>query len=82
MKDQNVCWWICHIEMEELRVGLNHMRQKSRLHLEVHYDCEAICGATDESPSTCVGSHAIYHGITRLWETIVCFKDPHFEWNA
>jgi hypothetical protein len=68
--------------MEELKVGLNHMSQKSGLHLEVHCDCEAICGATDESPSTCVGSHATYLGIIGLWEAIVCPKDPHYEWHA
>ncbi len=63
-------------------MGLNHMKQKSRLHLKVHYDCEAICGVTDESQSTCVDSHATYHGITRLWEAIACPKDPHSKWHA
>jgi hypothetical protein len=68
--------------MEELRMGLNHMKQKSRLHLEVHCDCEAICGVTAESQSTCVNSHGTYLGITRLWEAIVCPKDPHSKWHA
>jgi hypothetical protein len=68
--------------MEDLRVGLNHMRLKNGLHLKVHCDCEAICGAIDESSSTCVGSHATYLGITRSWEAIMCHKDPQFEWHA
>jgi hypothetical protein len=35
---------------------------------KVKKKCEKlpITGATDESPSTCVGSQAIYPGITRL----------------
>ncbi len=81
-KRWNVCCCIYHVEMEELKVGLNHTKQKSRLHLESHCDCEAICGSTHESPFTCVGSHAICLGKIRLWETIMCYKDPHYEWHA
>jgi hypothetical protein len=82
MKDWNVYCCIYHVKMEELRMGLNHMKQKSRLHLKAHYDCEAICGVIDESQSTCVDSHATYPGITRLWKAIVCPKDPHSKWHA
>jgi hypothetical protein len=31
MKEWNVYYCIYHVEMEELRVGFNHMRQKSEL---------------------------------------------------
>ncbi len=82
MKDYNVCCCIYHVEMAELRVGFNHMRQKSRLHLEIHCQCEAICGAINDSPINCVGSHASYLGLIALWEAIVCPKDPHSEWHV
>jgi hypothetical protein len=65
-----------HIEMEELRVGFNHMRQKFGLHSEIHYQCKTICGTIDDSPTSCVGSHATYFNITAVWEAVVCPKDP------
>lgn len=82
MKDQNVCCCIYHVEMEELKVGFNHMRQKCGLHSNSHCDCESICAPTDGFPISCVGDHATYHGITIMWEAIVCLKNPHFEWHA
>jgi hypothetical protein len=35
-------------------------------------------------PQLIVGFIAIniYHGITPLWEAIVCLKDPHLEWGS
>lgn len=33
IKNHNVCYYIYHVKMEELRVGLNHMQQKVGLHL-------------------------------------------------
>jgi hypothetical protein len=77
MKDRNVCCCIYHVEMEELRVGFNHMRQKFGLHLEIHCQCEAICGAINDSPTSCGGSHATYLGLTTLWEIVIYLKAPH-----
>jgi len=71
-----------HIEMEELKVQFNHMRQKFGLYSEIHCQCKAICGTTNDSPTSCVGSYAIYPNIIALWEVIVCPKDPHLEWHA
>jgi hypothetical protein len=31
---------------------------------------------------SCVGDHATYHGITIMWEAIVCLWNPHSEWYA
>jgi len=43
--------------------------------------CEAICGATNDSPTSCVGSHATsWH--TTMWDAIVYRKNPHFEWHT
>jgi hypothetical protein len=50
MKDQNVCCCIYHVEMEELKMGFNHMRQKCGLHSNYHCDCESICAPTDGFP--------------------------------
>jgi len=66
----------------ELRVGFNHMRHKSKLHSNSYYDYESIFGPIDQSPTSCVGDHATYLGITTIWETIVYHKDPLFEWHA
>jgi hypothetical protein len=62
---------ISHVEMGELKVGFNHMRQKPRLHSKFHCECEEICGPNDDSPNSCLGSHAIYLGITKLWPLYV-----------
>jgi hypothetical protein len=42
MKDRNVCCYIYHVKMEELRVGFNHMKQKCELHLVV-FPFHGIC---------------------------------------
>jgi hypothetical protein len=71
-----------HIEMEELRVGLHHMKQKFGRHSKIHYQCKIICGTTNDSPTSCVGSHATCPNITALWEIVVCPNDSHSEWHA
>jgi hypothetical protein len=38
MKERNVCCYIYHVEMEELKVGFNHMRHKSELRSISHCD--------------------------------------------
>ncbi len=58
------------------------MKLKFGLHPNFHYDCESICGPTDQSPTSYVGDHATYLGITTMWEVIVCLKDPLSEWHA
>jgi hypothetical protein len=71
MKDCDVCCCIYHVKMGELRVGFNHMRHKSRLHLEVHCECEKNCGPNLNSYGSCLDSHAIYPCIIALWEVFV-----------
>ncbi len=29
-----------------------------------------------------MGDNATYPDITTMWEAIICFKDPHYEWHA
>ncbi len=41
--DCDVSCCIYHVEMEELRVGFNHMSHKSGLHSKVHCECEKNC---------------------------------------
>ncbi len=57
-------------------MGFNHMRQKFGLHLEIHYECEEICGPDLDSPGSCLNSHAIYPSVIALWKTFVYPKDP------
>jgi hypothetical protein len=72
------------VELKELRLGFNYMREKSRLHSYFHCDYEKNCDYDDYSNdnSDCMGRHATYLGLTTLWETIVCTKEPHAEWRA
>ncbi len=53
-------------------MGFNHMHQKSGLHSHSHCDCEAICEDINGLNTNCMGSHAIFLGLTTLWEIIVC----------
>jgi hypothetical protein len=39
MKEQNTCYYIYHVEMEELQLGLNNMRVKSSLHHNDECEC-------------------------------------------
>ncbi len=71
MKDCDVCCCIYHVEMEELRVGFNHMKHKFGLHSEVHCECEKNCGPDLDSPNSCLDSLATYPGIITLWEAFV-----------
>lgn len=77
MKNCNVYCYIYHVEMEELKMGFNHMRQKYGLHSK----CEVVCGIINYSFTSCVGSHANLAKIT-FWEAIVCLKDTHYKWHA
>ncbi len=81
MKNHNVYCYIYHVEMEELKVGFNHMREKYGLHLKFHYEYEVVCGIINDSFTSCVGSHANL-AITTFWEAIVCPKDTHYKWHA
>ncbi len=71
-----------HVEMEELKVGFNHMRKKSGLHSNFHCDYEANCEGTNDFKVGYIGFHVIYPSITTLWQAIVCPKDSHSEWHA
>jgi len=84
MKDQNVCCCIYHVELEELRVGFNHMLQKLGLHLSSHCDCncEAICQSIDGLIDGCMGSHATFPSLITMWESIICPKDRYVVWHA
>jgi hypothetical protein len=68
MKKWNVCCYIYHVEMEELRVGFNHMQQKSKLHSSSHcdYDYEVVCGYVDGLTIGCMGSQAMYYVIIMM----------------
>ncbi len=68
MKEQNVCCYIYHVEMEELKVGFNHMRHKSKLHSISHcdWDCEVVCGYVDGLTIGYMGSQVMYFGVTKM----------------
>ncbi len=81
MKNYNVYCYINHVEIEELKVGFNHMRKNYGLRSKFHYECEVVCGIINESFINCVGSHGNL-AITTFWEAIVCPKDTHYKWHA
>jgi hypothetical protein len=84
MKERNVYYCIYHVEMEELKVGFNHMWQKSELQSSSHcdYDCEEICEYVDGLTIGYMDSQATYSKVIKMWESIACPKDHNFEWHA
>jgi hypothetical protein len=43
MKEHNVCYYIYHVEMNELQIGLNNMCTTSGIHSNYACNCEEVC---------------------------------------
>jgi hypothetical protein len=81
MKDRNVCCYIYHVEMEELRVDFNFMRKLSGIHASntCNCDCEEVCGGRDGCG--CKGHFLTFTGTTSMMESILCPLDEFTEWH-
>lgn len=82
LKERNVCCCIYHVEMEELRVGFNHMRTKADLHPEkaCDCDCEDVCQSTGENQ--CCARLCTFSGVTAMVDSILCPKKDDSQWHA
>jgi hypothetical protein len=70
MRDQNTCC-IFHVELDELRLGLNNMRGQGNVEkVYTHHEHEV-----------CAPCKVLYKGTTSLWESIVCPKSEFDESN-
>jgi hypothetical protein len=80
MKDKNTYCCIYHIELNELRLAFNPMRQKNIIHNEqlCDYQCDGVCGLYGQP---CQASYVAYKGITDMWEAIACPKGEYEEWH-
>jgi hypothetical protein len=81
LKEQNVYCCIYHVELEELKVGFNCMKINSRLHHGFTCSCEEACQATYGFEEGCVAKHATFLGLTTMWESIFCQRDPLTKWH-
>jgi hypothetical protein len=70
-----------HVEMDFMKVGLNHLREKQRgLHLQVQYNCQCqVCKG--EIEGACHAHEAIYKSMTLTWESCVCPKGELDVWH-
>jgi hypothetical protein len=69
MRDQNTCC-IFHVELDELRLGLNNMCGQGNV--------EKVCAHHEHE--VCAPCKVLYKGTTSLWESIVCPKSEFDEW--
>ncbi len=70
MWEWNTCC-IYHMELNELKLGLNNMRGQGNSTKVCKYHKHEVC-------APCKGS---YKGITCLWEFVVCLKGDFDEWH-
>ncbi len=75
MWDQNTCCYIYHVELNELRLGVNIMRRQG--------NSKKVCNHHEHK--VFAPRKTSYKDITCLWESIVCPKgdfdelsQPHF----
>ncbi len=69
MRDQNTCCCIYHVELDELKLGLNNMRGQGNF--------EKVC--IHHEHEVCAPCKIFYKGTTSLWESIVCPKSEFDE---
>jgi hypothetical protein len=84
MKEWNACYWIYHVELEELRVALNNMWLNFSIHSEPQFkcSCEDVYQSGTIETNICIGFHATYLRLTTLWEYVVCPQDEFSKWHA
>ncbi len=70
MRDYNTCYYTYHVELDELRLGLNNMQRQGNF--------EKVCSHHEHK--VCAPCKVFYKGITCLWESIVCPKGDFDEW--
>jgi hypothetical protein len=81
MQKRNTCCCIYHIEMEELRLGLNNMKVKSSLHHSDECECQCSYVSLHSNQYACGASSKAYKGTTNMWQMIVCEKLEEEEWH-
>jgi hypothetical protein len=81
MKDRNVCCYIYHVKMEELRVDFNFVRKLSSIHTNSTCNCNSmeVCGGRDGCG--CKGHLLIFPGTTSKMESILCPLDEFTKWH-
>ncbi len=71
MQNWNTCFYIYHVEVDELQLGLNNMCR--------HHKSLKVC--THHEDEVCAPCNALYKGTTSLWESIICSKKNYDEWH-
>jgi hypothetical protein len=70
MWDRNTCCYIYHVELDELKLGLNITQGQG--------NSKKVCNHHEHK--VCAPCKVFYKGITCLWESIVCPKGDFDEW--
>ena len=81
LKDRNVCCFIYHVEMEELRVGFNYMRARSVIHSETAIECQFEVCESLTGESHCSAKSSTFADVTAMAESILCPKSDHSQWH-
>jgi len=71
MLDQNTCC-IYHVELDELRVGLNNLQGQTN-------HSSKVCNQHEYE--ACAPCKMFYKGTTSLWQFVVCPKAKFDEWH-
>ena len=92
---RNVCCYIYHVEMDELKQCFNHMGQRSGMHNscicsctceevwrpEGQDECASIEPCHEDDSRCCKGSSSTYAGTIEVQEAILCPKGEFSEWH-
>ena len=78
MKEFNTCCCHDHVQITELKDGLNCMRRGN-----VHKNCQCPCQLCQPVPGVvgCMAAHATFTGVTALCKTVCCPKDDNKEYH-
>ena len=76
MKEFNSCCCRAHVQMMELKEGLNSMRRGT-----VHKNCECQCEVCRPVPGglLCMAAHSTFPGVTALCTSVLCPKSDDEE---
>ncbi len=81
MKEQNTCYCIYHVELDELQLGLNNLRVKFEPHHSGECECRCSYVCFHASHFGCGASSKVFESITKMWQLIVCEKGEEEEWH-
>jgi len=80
MNERTTCCYIFHVEIDQLRLGLNNIRVTFELDGKCSCTCPYVCPRNANHFSCNVGS-SIYLGITMMWLILICPKKDEDEWH-